>query len=265
MIDSHPIVPDYIKNMRGVDKIDRSMADWSVSLKGNIFYRRIKYYGVNAALANMRIITTKIVDQAGNANDAWDKYTSKGSRGRFKWMLDMGHSLIERGILMDWPDFDKPRPKWMRGIFKPCTCNRCFHCKNKLTGPLGQSYKLAPTKNATAVTPSASARKAARPRSLSPHPQSTTKRWKGKTVSIEREHVRYPDKRKAVSKFPIRCGVCRDEKRSVKPVGFEGNEFHAFLHKTRLGCPHLKCRDHAVCDEHWAEFEHDWKKYKNLE
>ncbi|KAL7549481.1 LOW QUALITY PROTEIN: hypothetical protein ACHAWF_012748 [Thalassiosira exigua] len=65
-IQSHEIVQDYIDHMHGIDCIDRSMADYNMSMKGNIFYRRIFYYIANAALANMRIITKTIVEQAMN-------------------------------------------------------------------------------------------------------------------------------------------------------------------------------------------------------
>ena len=53
-VDTHPIIPNYIKWMRGVDMFDQSMNDYNVSLRGIRWYLRLFYYVVNAALANMQ-------------------------------------------------------------------------------------------------------------------------------------------------------------------------------------------------------------------
>ena len=53
---AHKIIQDYINKMRGVDRVDRAMADWNVSQKGKNYNYRIFYYGLNAAFANMKVV-----------------------------------------------------------------------------------------------------------------------------------------------------------------------------------------------------------------
>ena len=53
-VKCHPIIPFYVKWMRGVDMIDRSMADWIVSMKSNKFYYRIFWYVFTAMLVEER-------------------------------------------------------------------------------------------------------------------------------------------------------------------------------------------------------------------
>jgi hypothetical protein len=154
---SHPIVPDYVMNMKGVDKTDRAMADWNISLKSIKYYLRIFWYAFTAAVANMRVVTFEIVRQVkeqrvgASKEDPWEKYT-KGSRGVFDWMMDIGHTLIAKGILMAW-DVNDPfaeRPSWMRQKpFLPCSCKRCFFAKPKspqsMVPPFHRPLKLLQT------------------------------------------------------------------------------------------------------------------------
>ena len=138
-VPSHPVVPDYVYKMKGVDKTDRSMADYDVSLKSTKYYLRIFWYTFTSAIANMRVTTFELVRQVKEQSnsslqcktDPWEKYT-KGSKGVFNWMLDMGHAVMERRILMVWDPTDptSDRPSWMRQKpFLPCGCRRCFFCK----------------------------------------------------------------------------------------------------------------------------------------
>lgn len=241
---SHPVVPDYVAKMQGVDKIDQGMGDYDVTLKSNRYYLSIFYYNTNGAFADMRIVTKMVVEQAKAQrdkedeewSDPWSKYCK--SQGNYHWMLDMGHSLIEAGILMDWTDIndESKKPKWIRqASFLPCHCGCCFFCKNHLTGPYG---------------PPRSKKQKKRSRSSPP----TTAKHRNKIIELEADHIRAPAKRQPVSTRK-ECGVCLEEHRERKHrAKGEG----PYVNQTELGCPHINCRKHPVCNEHWDDFKHQW-------
>ena len=246
--------------------IDRSMADYNVSLKTGTYYFRIFWYVFTAMLANMRIITLNMVEQSReqwkrmNKKDPWEKYLKGNSYGWFDWMLDTGLAIAEKGILMDWPDIsdDTQRPKWMRKRFLPCSCKRCFFCKNHLTGRYGPPKK-SPTKKAATqsnfVTPAKRSRSAKR----SSTPALTKKAKRGRIEEVAADHVK-----KAVKIFDyvVNCGVCVEEGRIRKPKGVPRENTH--ISKCIMGCPHLNCREHPVCKEHWKKFNkhHSWSNIR---
>ena len=55
-VPTHPIIPNYIKYMRGVDMFDQSMNDYNTSQRSNRWYMRIFYYLLNAVLSNMQVV-----------------------------------------------------------------------------------------------------------------------------------------------------------------------------------------------------------------
>ena len=218
-VDSHEIIPDYIQKMRGVDRIDRSMGDYTISMKGNRWYLRIFYYCADAVLACMRIVTHMVVEQSSNKDDPWAKYL-KGSKGNFKWMMDTGLSLMEKGILMDWADLKSHRPAWMRqAAFKPCSCKRCFFCKNNLTGPYG--------------------------------PPSSSSPRKRRHQEEAKDHV---TNRVKIFPNPRDCGECIAKQKVRKPKGVSNDG--AYINKSFLGCPHPNCENHPICKECWSRYKH---------
>ncbi len=194
-IQSHPVVPDYVLNMKGVDKTDRSIADYNVTFRSTKYYLAIFWFAFSSLLSNGRVITEEIVEQVEIAQEAKyemalrryarekDKYAREktaaakkkekwegkppkapqkpekdpwadyvhSTRGWFVWMVDLGHALIKKGILLEWDpsDVNSKRPTWMRQQrFKPCGCEKkCFFCEYNLTGPNGPPLKF------TTVTP----------------------------------------------------------------------------------------------------------------
>ena len=95
-VDTHPIIPNYIKWMRGVDMFDQSMNDYNVSLRGVRWYLRLFYYVVNAALANMRIITKLEVLRERDER----KQRRRGQRDRQRQSEEKdvwAHYLVTRG------------------------------------------------------------------------------------------------------------------------------------------------------------------------
>jgi hypothetical protein len=66
---THPIIPDYIRHMRGVDRFDQSRNDYNISQKSNGWYLRIFYWHVNAALENMCTVTKAFFTQS---NCQWE-------------------------------------------------------------------------------------------------------------------------------------------------------------------------------------------------
>ena len=152
---------------------------------------------------------------------------------------------------MDWKDItdDSQRPPYMRKRFLPCSCKMCFCCKNKLTGRYGPP--APPKKVAALVTP---AKKRSSPKSSRP---SLTKRAKrGRIVEVSHDHLRPGQKRVPIFEYPKNCSVCMKlgRKRKWQNAVVEGK--NNIMKQTYLGCPHLKCREHPVCSEHWEKFKH---------
>jgi len=147
---SRPIIPDYIRYLRGVDRCDQGMSAWDVTQKCGRWYLCIFYYKINAALYNMRANVKCIVEDARDQldivlerfwnKDPWQTYLD-ATDGWFKWTCDLGFRLIEVGLEMDWRgNYDDPskRPKWCRQLpFKACQCGNRFFCKHHLTGKYG--------------------------------------------------------------------------------------------------------------------------------
>jgi hypothetical protein len=224
-VEAHEIIPAYVLKMRGVDRIDRSMGDYSASEKGNRFYCRIFWYLIDAIKACCWIVLLGIVKYSPNRAEPWKKYADRGSRGRLQFEIDLGRSLMAHGIGLDWKDIqDKSqRPKYMRQqAFLPCRCKSCFFCVNNLTGPTGP--------------PTASPRK--HRRSPSPLPANS-------------KHAELVKDRVQVCECTQNCGECMRKNRKRKPKAGEEK-----MHMTRLGCPHPLCRDHPVCEDCWADFKH---------
>ena len=62
----------------------------------------------------------------GVCNDNWTKYNNKNN-GRHDFQIDLGISLLNYGIGLDW-DGDA-RPDYMHVVeFVPCECNQCYFC-----------------------------------------------------------------------------------------------------------------------------------------
>lgn len=226
-VSSHKIIPEYIRRMRGVDRADRSMADYDISLKSNRYYLRIVFYTINAAIVCMWIICLNVATTSARTKDPWKKYTR--SEGRLKWTIDLGHALIAKGIKMDWGNIhdNTKRPKWIRQqAFLPCDCGLCFFCTENLTGLAGP--------------PTASPRKHRRPSSPEPNVK----------------HVQLLNERVEVCSGK-NCGECMRKGRKRKPKAGQEIEGVEYAHKTRLGCPHPNCRDHPVCEDCWPDFKHN--------
>ena len=291
-VKTHPIIPIYIKYMRGVDMFDQGMNDYNVSLRSIRWYLRVFFYYVNAALGNMRIITRQVVEQSdaqrkearrqagidapAPKRDPWYKYFSS-TLGGFHWMADMGHALIERACEMEGYDGsdESKRPSWMRQKnFVPCCCNKkCFFCKNHLTGKYGPPRAPAPKR----TRPTSNTRTpASTPRGLSRTSSSTSSTTRSTrssgsrsrsstnpTIAVSRgrpyevvcDHVTNPI---CIFNNSRNCGVCMEEGRRRKPNGVVRNEEnkHLYVNKATLGCPHLDCKDHPICSEHWPTYRH---------
>jgi len=74
----------------------------------------------------------------------WKKYRDK-NQGRHDFQIDLGISLLNYGIALDWDGESRERPIYMqKGAFKPCECKMCFFCEKGLTN--GITYR--PSKGA---------------------------------------------------------------------------------------------------------------------
>jgi len=71
--------------------------------------------------------------EQGIGKPEWKKYRDK-NQGRHDFQIDLGISLLNYGIGLDWDGESRERPSYMRkGAFKPCECKMCFFCVKGLT------------------------------------------------------------------------------------------------------------------------------------
>lgn len=297
-VNTHPILPDYIRYMRGVDRFDQSMNDYNISLRGCRWYLRLFYYVVNAALANMRAITRIIVErdaessdieegsQPAGKKDPWEKYL--GKMGWFKWMVDLGHALIKEAITMEWTDLtdNATRPKWMRQqALLPCRCkNKCVFCQLGLTGKDGppkkrrsQSALRTPASRSSTTSSTASSARSSASSARSSSARSTgSARSRGVSfgsvssmssclVAPGAAHSKPGDTATKLFDNTRDCGVCLGMGRKRKPRGVErtSENTHKYTNSSMVGCPHLACNSQPVCREHWQLYnskDHsDWR------
>ena len=230
------------------------------------------YYMSTASVLNMRKAVECIVRQvkaqrrAGVSvhdnvatTDPWESYL-KPAVGWFNCVCDMGNRIIEMGIKMDWPDItdDTQRPKWLRQTpFKPCSCNKCFFCKNNLTTLYGPPKIICSRKVANQHTtlPSSHQPSTSTRRTYNPYTSSTTRMFRGHPVSLVREHTRNPE---VIIGYSRDCKICKDLGKTRKPKGVKLNDTNRHLYcKTSVkGCPHLDCQK-PVCRDHWGLFRHN--------
>ena len=71
--------------------------------------------------------------EQGIGKPEWNKYRDK-NQGRHDFQIDLGISLLNYGICLDWDGESRDRPSYMqKGAFKPCECKMCFFCVKGLT------------------------------------------------------------------------------------------------------------------------------------
>ena len=98
-----------------------------------------------------------------------------------------------------------------------------------------------------------------------------TKVVRGKVVVVHHDHIRSGEKPARLFVHARDCGVCLNECRKRwkstsdcpekwmgEARGLEngGQELERFINTCKTGCPHVNCRDHPVCKEHWPTFVH---------
>jgi hypothetical protein len=66
--------------------------------------------------------------EQGIGKPEWKKYRDK-YEGRHNFQIDLGISLLNYCIGLDWDGVSGKRPSYMQtGAFKPCDCKKCFFC-----------------------------------------------------------------------------------------------------------------------------------------
>jgi hypothetical protein len=111
-VDSPRVISSYSSTYNGVDRKDRDTSDWTISVKSHRWYLRLYYWMVDAAIHSSYLLVVHIANKRAETNPEhpWLKYS--GRNGRMIFQMDLAHSLMEKGLLMDCPDvanFKKPK------------------------------------------------------------------------------------------------------------------------------------------------------------
>ena len=154
--------------------------------------------------------------------DFWSRYTEP-ILGRYRFQMDAGIALINKGLSMDWdwgdPTNVKKRPKCVRHIdWVPCDCPeddskqlRCFFCRH------GFSHGIAHKKKGQKRNTPSTART---------------------NCTAERVNLNYPGK----------CFICMNE---LQAAGMTRSEAKKKAHSSRLGCGTCEGQKKFCCEEHW--------------
>ena len=123
---------DYVKSMNGVDRNNRDSRDYSTSIRTNRWYLWIFCWAMDQVVHAQHSIMIFLAEQNIGKPD-WKKYRDK-NQGRHDFQIDLGISLLNYGIALDWDGESRERPSYMqKGTFKPCECKMCFFCVKGLT------------------------------------------------------------------------------------------------------------------------------------
>jgi len=118
--------------MNGVDRKDRDSRDYSTSILTILWHLRIFRWAMDRVVHAQHSIVVFLAEQ-GIGKPEWKKYRDK-NQGRHNFQIDLGISLLNYGIGLDWDGESRNRPSYMRkGAFKPCECKICFFCVKGLT------------------------------------------------------------------------------------------------------------------------------------
>jgi hypothetical protein len=113
--------------MAGVDRNDQDSRDYLKSIHTNRWYIRIFCWALDWVVHAEHTIVTFFAEQ-GIGKPEWKKYRDK-NQGRHDFQIDLGISLLNYGIGLDWDGVSGKRPSYIQtGVFKPCDCKKCFFC-----------------------------------------------------------------------------------------------------------------------------------------
>jgi hypothetical protein len=97
------------------------------SFKSNRRYLWIFCWALDWVVHAQHSIMTFLAEQ-GIRKPEWKKYRDK-NEGCHNFQINLGISLLNYGIGLDWDGVSANRPSYMRiGAFKPCDCKKCFFC-----------------------------------------------------------------------------------------------------------------------------------------
>jgi hypothetical protein len=130
--NSPRVIFSYASTYNGVDRKDRDTSNWTISVKSHRWYLRLYYWMIDAAIHSSYLLVVHIGNKRAEINPEhpWLKYS--GRNGRMIFQMDLAHSMMEKGLLLDCPNvanFKKPklRPRYSRkNDYHACECGNCF-------------------------------------------------------------------------------------------------------------------------------------------
>jgi hypothetical protein len=156
--------------------------------------------------------------EQGIGKPEWKKCRGK-NQGRHDFQIDLGISLLNYGIGLDWDGVLGKRPSYMRtGAFKPCECKKCFFCLKGHTNVITHC------------------------------PQKQAK------VAVEYKCGMRVIRKKCTDvrvNFGLKSGkYCRMCYRKQLPTGLSAKERQTRCRTSAMGCPIFK---EPICKECWKE------------
>ena len=116
----------YVEWFNAVDRNDRDSADYSTTIRTNRYYIRILCWALDRVLHACYVIVCECA-KANIGPTRWKRYLSKHD-GRHDFQIELGISLLNRAIELDWNGVGL-KPKWMRrSTLVPCDCKMCYFC-----------------------------------------------------------------------------------------------------------------------------------------
>ncbi len=134
--------------MNGIDWNDRDSRDYSTSIHTNRWYIRIFCFALDRVVHALHTIMTFLAQQ-GIRKPEWKKYRDK-IQGHHDFQIDLGISLLNYGIGLDWDGVSDEQPSYMQtGAFKPCECKKCFFYLKSHTSGITHHPQKQPTNKCT--------------------------------------------------------------------------------------------------------------------
>ena len=105
-IDGCRAQAEYVKYFNAVDRNDRDSADYSTSIRTIRYYLRIICWALDRVIHACFVVVVYCVSMSIGP-DEWKVYT-KGDTARHDFQIDLGISLLNYGIGLDWKDGKRP-------------------------------------------------------------------------------------------------------------------------------------------------------------
>ena len=115
-VKAHDAIIAYLSYYGAVDRADRGIADFSISVKTNRWYMRVAFWVLDVVLWNIWVIVTFRVDSGLERDQFYERFNGKGGTVKRRWafQMELADQLIRYSLegAIAAAGGDRTRVKW---------------------------------------------------------------------------------------------------------------------------------------------------------